>query len=600
VSLGAEQAGVSSAPSGKAAAEETSFAKSFDEGVLAVGEAAMTSDKRSNVSPDSKKEVPVAISDDLVGRPYNAKAKAIAAPAVTPGLEDAKNVVVAKSASVGSSVGPTPMGSGALPVRPRFTTVLTEAGEIGDFDARKSVRVVTTGLGSAQMKAVADPVSTVRSAISSGEADLAVGDVSAAQNDLPAAKVADVASMPQMSTAQPTEAVALNHGDEDVPKQEVKGAGAVKPDAAAPMKKAAKGQEPSTEIKIGQKVATVTESVTVIVTNAPTVTGTQADVVAASVGVIAPISAPQNGTSKASAKSSSTLAPPVMKRSAGAVSVTNDKDGKTNVRPETTAADGAKAAVSAAGDAGTSSKDGSEFAKVVALATSPASDSEGKIQTSNAGSIHVAAVGISGMVDGVAPAHVTANMTVAKLQGGEAGGHSAVLQAASGELDGAGVMAASSMGGAHRTLLATPTALEIGISNGTHGWLKVRAEMTGGGVVNASLSASTASGQGMLHRELPSLTAYLQQEQVAVNAVVVHAPVAGTESHGLAGGIGGDPSGEAHQRGGQTGEGQQDAVNMGLNHTDETAYEGSNEVGADGLLLPVTYAGGGSWLSVRA
>ena len=54
------------------------------------------------------------------------------------------------------------------------------------------------------------------------------------------------------------------------------------------------------------------------------------------------------------------------------------------------------------------------------------------------------------------------------------------------------------------------------MANGTQGWLKIRAEMTDGGVVNASVSATTSAGQEMLHRELPSLTAYLQQEQIGV------------------------------------------------------------------------------------
>ena len=75
-------------------------------------------------------------------------------------------------------------------------------------------------------------------------------------------------------------------------------------------------------------------------------------------------------------------------------------------------------------------------------------------------------------------------------------------------------------------LTATPTSLEVGIQNGTHGWLKVRAEMADGGVVNASVSAASSAGQEMLHRELPALTAYLQEEKVAVNAVIVHAPLA--------------------------------------------------------------------------
>ena len=70
------------------------------------------------------------------------------------------------------------------------------------------------------------------------------------------------------------------------------------------------------------------------------------------------------------------------------------------------------------------------------------------------------------------------------------------------------------------TLNATPTALEIGMPHGTHGWLKVRAEMENG-AVTASLSSGTATGREMLHRELPALTAFMHQEKLVVNALVV-------------------------------------------------------------------------------
>ena len=44
----------------------------------------------------------------------------------------------------------------------------------------------------------------------------------------------------------------------------------------------------------------------------------------------------------------------------------------------------------------------------------------------------------------------------------------------------------------------------------------------------------------MLHRELPSLTAYLQSERLGVNTVVVHAPAATTEAKDFSGAMSGD------------------------------------------------------------
>jgi len=152
---------------------------------------------------------------------------------------------------------------------------------------------------------------------------------------------------------------------------------------------------------------------------------------------------------------------------------------------------------------------------------------------------------------------------------------------------------------AHRTLMVTPTSLEVGVSNGTHGWLKIRAEMADGGAVNTSLSTSSSSGQEMLHRELPSLTAYLQREHVAVNAIVVQPAMAGgSDLRNAFGGAGGSEQGRPPQSDGQGRQRQQDAAN----HAPAPAATGAayRSVTAKDGLPSVSYAGGGSWLSVRA
>jgi hypothetical protein len=149
-------------------------------------------------------------------------------------------------------------------------------------------------------------------------------------------------------------------------------------------------------------------------------------------------------------------------------------------------------------------------------------------------------------------------------------------------------------------LTATPTSLEVGIQNGTHGWLKVRAEMTDGGVVNASVSAASSAGQEMLHRELPGLTAYLQQEKVAVNAVIVHVPsAAGVDARSSSGTDG--AGGQTPQRSNQEEPQHQSLRKMTLNGSDEAvSYGGLHEVDEDGSLPLARYVNGGSWLSVRA
>ncbi|WP_348268695.1 hypothetical protein P8936_05585 [Edaphobacter paludis] len=197
-------------------------------------------------------------------------------------------------------------------------------------------------------------------------------------------------------------------------------------------------------------------------------------------------------------------------------------------------------------------------------------------------------------VPGGGAAHVIAT---GSAQTTEASTHTATGQSGSGVID-----SAASTDATHKTLMATPTSLEIGVVNGTHGWLKIRADMTDGGVVNASLSTATSSGQEMLHRELPSLTAYLQTERVAVNAVVIQPPMAsGTDFRGFDGGRNGNGQGSAQQSGNQGGDSRQGAASSAPNRVEkEGFYSGVSGVGGDELLSLASLAGGGNWLNVRA
>jgi hypothetical protein len=244
-------------------------------------------------------------------------------------------------------------------------------------------------------------------------------------------------------------------------------------------------------------------------------------------------------------------------------------------------------------------------APAVTAAASKDADAKGLSAIGAAAAVHSATGNeavISGGVPGIASKHSTPEVSGTKTQSGEGGAHAAIVQAGLGEQDGGGAVGADT-GMSHRTLLATPTALEVGVSNGTQGWLKIRAEMTDGGVVNASLSSGSSAGQEMLHRELPALTAYLQEERVSVNTVVVPAnAAAGTESRS-AGGMDGEGGGQARQSGGQGGGGERQGsiYRTAADRADEIpTYMGLNGVGEDGLSSAKTYAGGGSWLNVRA
>jgi hypothetical protein len=211
------------------------------------------------------------------------------------------------------------------------------------------------------------------------------------------------------------------------------------------------------------------------------------------------------------------------------------------------------------------------------------------------GTAHVetGTAGVCAVISGGAAAHVVA---AGSVQATVSSPHAATVLASTATDSGAGVDTG------HKTLIATSTSLEVGVANGTHGWLKIRADITDGGVVNASLSTATSSGQEMLHRELPSLTAYLQSERVAVNTLVVQpAMTPGVDLRDFQGAMAGDGRGLAQQNGGQGGENRQGASDSRSVQVErEGFYSGRNGVGREEGLTLATRAGGGNWLNVRA
>jgi hypothetical protein len=148
----------------------------------------------------------------------------------------------------------------------------------------------------------------------------------------------------------------------------------------------------------------------------------------------------------------------------------------------------------------------------------------------------------------------------------------------------------------HKTLIATPTSLEVGVPAGTHGWVKVRAEMTDEGAIHASVSPSTANGTEMLRRELPSLTNYLQQEQISVSTLVVHESPRAHEFSGMTGAM--DLSREAGQNSNHSQNGQGSSPQI-FNRGESPLLLADRE--EERLDWPHSSSGrGGGWLSVRA
>lgn len=287
----------------------------------------------------------------------------------------------------------------------------------------------------------------------------------------------------------------------------------------------------------------------------------------------------------------------------GRVAAAGEHNGKVPISPAKTDAVGVKdAAATVPGDPA-SLKAAPDSAKSETHSSGSATGTDPKGQRDVAAVSPLAAAhpegALAGAVAGVTEGITAAHALVSKPQLEATASSAATMQA--GTSAGTGTFGGAQVDAAPRTLSASPTALEVGVPNGTHGWLKIRAEMTSGGVVDASLSTSSSSGQEMLHRELPSLTTYLQNEHVAVNTVVVQpSGGAGAGFPGLAGGMNHDGRGQA-QSGSQGGESRQETASAVLNHTESArSYLSVPGIGGDDLLLPASYAGGGSWLSVRA
>jgi hypothetical protein len=72
-----------------------------------------------------------------------------------------------------------------------------------------------------------------------------------------------------------------------------------------------------------------------------------------------------------------------------------------------------------------------------------------------------------------------------------------------------------------QVIASGPAQLEVGVLDGTHGWLKIRAELSAGGTVDATLGVNAAAHEH-LRATLPAMTAYLGSEAVKVNTIAMH------------------------------------------------------------------------------
>jgi hypothetical protein len=600
MAVGGEQTKMRSATSDPVESGEMTFAQSFGERTgLAVD--AQTTNGAGDASSEMRGGKSSGLSKNADALPVvsaGAKANAPVNLRMTEANENVTGTVAngtGKNVAVGTDFVELANDSGRG--RSKTTSVQLPADRDEVQTAIGSKVAAQAGVSEAKTTEVAAATGREKQPVGDVEGSEAPGVVS---NGMPAAEATALDSLPRASTALADRSPLPT--DEVVPivQNEIVLAGNTKDVAST--KKSSRTQES----EIGTKTASkITESVK-SVGDASIMTGVQGASVAPE-QVAAPSGAQPNATGVTAANVSGAFGATAGKIAAKASIAGTDSTG----RKETVRA--AKDGIEATGQAedpavGTTVVTGSgvEIAKAIAVASTAGKDADEKgLGVVGAAAVVHAATGneavASGLVPGMTSGHMPAEINGTKVQAGEGSTHAATSQTGLGEQDGSGVAAAET-GMSHRTLLATPMALEVGVTNGTQGWLKIRAEMTDGGVVTASLSSATPAGQEMLHRELPALTAYLQEERVTVNTVVVPADVAAGAESRSAGGMNGEGSGQAQQSGRQgSGDERQASVHGTADRADEVpAYMGLNGVGEDGLHPAGMYAGGGSWLNVRA
>ena len=152
----------------------------------------------------------------------------------------------------------------------------------------------------------------------------------------------------------------------------------------------------------------------------------------------------------------------------------------------------------------------------------------------------------------------------------------------------------------HQTLVATPNVVEIGVATGTHGWLRIRAELQPeSGQVSAAVIANSSTSVDALHRQLPSIAAYLASEQVNIGSLVVSRASASTAANdaGANDSAAGTPQQQRQDGGSQRQSGFAASPSFAQDWLDA---EPSIAMGGLPGVSASYDSGGGGWLNVHA
>lgn len=156
---------------------------------------------------------------------------------------------------------------------------------------------------------------------------------------------------------------------------------------------------------------------------------------------------------------------------------------------------------------------------------------------------------------------------------------------------------------APQMLMAGAKQIEVGIADSTHGWLQVRAELSGTNSVTASLTSASTVAQQSLKTELPQISAWLSEQHLAVERLTVHASGESTQMNmqkSFDDGRGGQYQPSGNTSGGNAGSSRQTSVAV----PDETQMndflpESGYSAMPAWMLSGAAPLGQASWLSVR-
>ena len=154
-------------------------------------------------------------------------------------------------------------------------------------------------------------------------------------------------------------------------------------------------------------------------------------------------------------------------------------------------------------------------------------------------------------------------------------------------------------------IVAGPSRLEVGIFDGTHGWLKVRAEMTGAGDIATSLTVKAPAVQ-VFHAAAPEITSYLLSEGINIARLDVHSASANTRTGAAEEVLSNNGSGSGSQREAEKPEwtgSNAEARNENQQREDSRQSRSSGPVWRASPLAPIwtqTASRTGGWLSICA